>query len=279
MRYHLSSLYPQKRAFITGAASGFGKALALELATDGWTIGLSDFNAEAMPATAYAIEQAGGKAIPIVLNVTDKQQYAQAAADYLQQTGGIDILFNNAGIGDGGVFELYPLDLWERMIAINQMGVVHGCYFFIPTFKQQRSGMIVNTASFAAVAAAPEMAAYNMTKAAVTALSETLYVELMDYHIRVANVMPGYFQTNIAQSASTELARQITQRRLDNSGLSSQQVAQEVLTRAAEGELYILLPEYARESWKLKRESPMQHRLMMKELLDREKEKYGKGSI
>jgi len=272
--YQLSQLYPQKRAFITGAASGFGKALALELATDGWTLGLADVNADRLAEVTAEVTNAGGNPMPLLLNVTDKVQYQQVAEGFLAQTGGIDVLFNNAGIGDGGVFELYPLDLWERMVAVNQMSVVHGCYYFIPAFKKQKSGMIVNTASFAAVAAAPEMAAYNMTKAAVTALSETLYVELMDYNIKVANVMPGYFQTNIAQSASTELARQITQRRLDHSGLSPQQVAQEVLTRATAGELYILLPEYAREAWRQKRENPEQYRLAVKAMMDREREKY-----
>ncbi|MCU0353871.1 MAG: SDR family NAD(P)-dependent oxidoreductase [Cytophagales bacterium] len=272
--YRLTALYPQKRAFITGAGSGFGKALALELAADGWTVGLADLNADRLAETEQEVTQLGGQPIVLPLDVTDKVRFKQISENFLAQTGGIDVLFNNAGIGDGGVFELYPLELWERMVAINQMGVVHGCWFFIPTLKKQKSGMIVNTASFAAVGAAPEMAAYNMTKAAVTALSETLYVELMDFNIRVCNVMPGYFQTNIAEGASTELSRKITQRRLDKSGLSPQQVAEEVLTRAAEGELYILLPEYAREAWRLKRENPEQYRMMIKEMMDKEREKF-----
>jgi NADP-dependent 3-hydroxy acid dehydrogenase YdfG len=110
--------------------------------------------------------------------------YEKAANDFLQQAGGIDLLFNNAGVGDGGAIGEYSLENWEWMTGINQMSVVYGCHYFVPAFKKQRSGHILNTASFAAITCAPTMGAYNMTKAAVVAISETLYGELMDFNVR-----------------------------------------------------------------------------------------------
>ncbi len=264
--YALSSHYTQKRAFITGAASGLGKALCLELAADNWTIGLSDVNQKQLAITYREIEHLGGKPISFPLDVSDKNQYRSVAEDFLQQTGGIDLLVNNAGIGDGGNFEEYPLADWERMVAINQMSVVYGCHLFIPSFKKQRSGHIINIASLAAISCAPQMGAYNMTKAAVLAISETLYGELMDDGIHVSCVMPSYFRTNIAGSVrGGDRIKRITQAFVQRSGIEARDIAQEILLRAGKQELYIVLPAKARKLWWLKRLMPVRFRKMVKE--------------
>ena len=134
--YPLSSFHPKKRAFITGAASGLGRALALELAGDGWTIGMADINPKELEEAAAAVKQQGGHTLVFPLDVSDKDQYAKVAAAFLEQAGGIDLLFNNAGVGDGSPFEEYSLDNYEWMVGINQMGVVYGCYYFIPAMKK-----------------------------------------------------------------------------------------------------------------------------------------------
>lgn len=262
----LTQLYPLKRTFITGAASGLGKALSLHLAADGWTIGISDVNTEALKNTHREIEQAGGKAISFQLDVSDKEVYKKVAAEYLNQTGGIDLLVNNAGVGDGGKFEEYSLDNWEWMVRINQFGVLHGCHYFIPTFKKQQSGQIMNIASIAGVSCAPQMGAYNMTKAAVIAISETLYGELMDDHIRVSCVMPSYFKTNIADGVrGGDRIKKITQTFVERSGFQATEIAQEILVRAGKGELYIILPKAARKIWLMKRLMPTRLRRIVKE--------------
>jgi NADP-dependent 3-hydroxy acid dehydrogenase YdfG len=264
--YSLSELYSQRRAFITGTASGLGKALSLELAADGWTIGISDINAANLAVAQQEIEALGGKALSFYLDVADREQYARVAANFLSQTGGIDILINNAGIGDGGNFEEYSLDNWERMVRINQMSVVYGCHIFIPTFKRQHSGQIINIASLAAVSCAPQMGPYNMTKAAVVAISETLYGELMDEGIRVSCAMPSYFKTNIAESVlGGERIKRITKVFVERSGYQANEIAREILTRAGKGELYIVLPKAARKLWLWKRIMPTRFRRMVKE--------------
>lgn len=266
MKYQLSSNYPLKRAFITGAASGLGKALCHELAVDGWTIGISDINLDGLTLTKQEIEQLGGKAFSYLLDVSNREQYQHVANQFLNDVGGIDILFNNAGVGDGGNFEEYSLDNWEWMVRINQMSVVYGCHIFIPTFKKQKSGHIISIASLAAISCAPQMGAYNMTKAAVVAISETLYGELMDFNIKVSCVQPSYFKTNIAdQVRGGKQIQKITKSLIDRSGIEPKEIAQEVLTRAGKGELYIILPKLARKMWLFKRLMPMRFRKMVKE--------------
>ncbi len=264
--YQLSKIHPQKRAFITGAASGLGKAFATELAKEGWTIGMADINIVELETAAAEIEKLGGKPLLFPLDVSDKEQYKKVAEEFLVKAGGIDLLFNNAGVGDGSAFEEYSLENYEWMVGINQMGVIYGCYYFIPTMKKQRSGHILNTASAAAIGCAPTMGAYNLTKAAVVAISETLYGELMDFNIQVSCIQPTYFKTNVVQYArGGEIVKKATQMFIDKSGLEADTVAQEILTRAGNKELYIILPKDARKMWLFKRLAPTWFRKKVKE--------------
>jgi len=267
--YNLTKHHPNKRAFITGAASGLGKAICYELAKDGWTLGMSDINAEQLAVTAKEMESAGAKTFTFQLDVANRNQYETIAKDFLQKAGGIDLLFNNAGVGDGGKFDEYSLDNWEWMIGINQMGVVHGCHFFIPAMKQQRTGHIFNTASLAAVTCPPQMGAYNMTKAAVVAISETLYAELMDFNIRVSVIQPSFFKTNIIQAArGNEHTKKVMQILVDKSGVEADEIAAEILHRAGKGELYITLPKIARRMEWLDRIAPTWFRGFVKKRFD-----------
>lgn len=264
--YLLSRSHPAKRAFITGAASGLGKAFCIELAKDGWNLGMADINVKELETAAAEMTALGGKTWLYPLDVSDKDQYAKVAQAFLTDAGGIDLLFNNAGVGDGGAFEEYGLENYEWMVGINQMGVVYGCHYFIPAMKKQRSGHILNTASAAAIGCAPTMGAYNMTKAAVVAISETLYGELMDHNIQVSCIQPTYFRTNVVQYArGGELVKKATQLFIEKSGLEADTVAQEILNRAGKKELYIILPEAARKMWLFKRLAPTWFRKKVKE--------------
>jgi len=264
--YELSKQYVSKRAFITGAASGLGKAFAIELARDGWTIGMSDNNSIELQKAVEEMKALGANALMYQLDVSDKDQYKIVAEQFLKDAGGIDLLFNNAGVGDGGAFEEYSLENYEWMVSINQMGVVYGCYYFIPAMKKQQSGHILNTASAAAIGCAPTMGAYNMTKAAVVAISETLYSELMDFNIHVSCIQPTYFKTNISKSArGGGTIQKITQNFIDRSGLEAKEVSQEILTRAGKKELYIILPKSAHKMWLYKRFAPTKFRKVVKE--------------
>ncbi len=263
----LSKKYPYKRAFITGAASGLGLALCKALAAEGWVLGMADLDFDGLQKAAAEVESLGGQALVFELDVADKEAYREVANEYLRMVSGIDLLINNAGVGDGGFFEEYSLENWEWLLSINLMGVIHGCHFFLPMLKQQGKGCIVNTASAAAIACAPQMAAYNTSKAAVVAISESLYSELAPFGIAVSVLQPWFFQTNIAQAARGGAAiKKTTQKLIDASGLSAEKVADEVLRRVGKGELYVILPAKARKMWWLKRLAPTWFRKQMSAL-------------
>lgn len=250
----LSKKYTEKRAFVTGAAMGLGKAFCTHLAKDGWTIGMSDVNIEKLETAAEEVRQLGGNPILFSLDVSDRTKFKEVADTFVQQQGGIDVLVNNAGVGDGGAFHEYSLENWDWMVGINQMGVVYGCYFFVPTFRKQGFGQIINIASAAGFANPPRMSPYNVTKAAVISLSETLYYELEPLGIKVSVVMPTFIKTNIMSNArGSQDAIKAGRKLLEKTKLKPEEAVLEMLQKAGKGKLHIVLPREARFSYWLKR--------------------------
>ena len=108
MAYKLSEKHNKKRAFITGGGGGLGRALGLALAKDGWTIGITDLKQEALDESKKLIEAAGGKAFTYPFDVSNRPAYKIAFDDFVAKVGGLDLLLNNAGVGDGGLVGEYP---------------------------------------------------------------------------------------------------------------------------------------------------------------------------
>lgn len=257
MKYTISKKYTNKIAFITGSGSGLGKALALALAREAWLIGITDRNEAALNQTALAVQESGGKVITYIFDVANSEAYRIAFTDFIKQAGSIDLLINNAGVGEGSVFEKYSLENWNWIVGINMMGVIHGCHYAIPIMKQQQSGYIVNIASAAAFASAPSMSPYNVTKAGVLSLSESLYAELKAFNIGVSVVMPTFFKTNIAQYARGGAEEKLmAEYLLERSGISADEVADEILRKVGKEKFYIILPFLARFLFFVKRIFP-----------------------
>ncbi|MEX0810886.1 MAG: SDR family NAD(P)-dependent oxidoreductase [Chitinophagales bacterium] len=234
---------PNKTAFITGAASGLGRALTLELAAQNWTIGICDLNTNGLKETQELAEQSGGKIQSYSLNITDSTRFQEICSDFLAKTNSIDVLINNAGIGASGKTDELSIEYWNKVIGINQMAVVFGCKFFIPQMKKQGSGTIINIASAAAFSSAAGMGPYNVSKAAVLSLSETLHAELKDENISVSVVMPTFFKTNIMQDVSTDSeGRRLGELMIATSGLEPDAVARTILKAASKKQFYIILP-------------------------------------
>lgn len=250
----ISRRYPKKRAFITGAASGLGKALAKILIEDGWQVGIADIGSERLAETA---KQFGKQATAYWLDVANDVEYAKVANDFIKKFGGIDLLVNNAGVGDGSAFEQYSTENWRWIIGINQLGVIYGCKFFIPAMIQQKGGQIINVSSAAAFSNLPRMAPYNVTKAAVLSLSETLYAEYKTQGIAVSVVMPTFFRTNIDRFARGGIEnQQMAHKLLATSGIEANEIAQQILTQAANNTFYIVLPGKSKIIFWLKRMFP-----------------------
>lgn len=246
------------RAVITGAGSGLGRALCLELARRHGRILLSDKNLPAAEETAHQVEQAGGKALVLACDVTQPEQMEALAEHAFTQLGGVDLLVNNAGVAGAGAVGELPLAEWKRVLDVNLWGVIHGCHAFTPRLKQQGSGHILNIASAAGLLSVGYLAPYNVSKAGVVSLSETLYLELKPLGIGVTVACPTFFRTNIAASAQyTDLKLGKTGSRLvDKARLGPETVARDCLKAVAGGALYALPIADGRWAWRLKRLSP-----------------------
>jgi NADP-dependent 3-hydroxy acid dehydrogenase YdfG len=251
----ISRSYPQKRAFVTGAASGLGYALCEALAADAWTIGMADLRADALESAAARLRDQGARVIPFVLDVTDRIKYRKTAEDFIAQAGGIDLLVNNAGVAVAGPVGEVPLEDWDWLMSINLMGVVNGCHFFVPHFKRQRSGHIINTASAAAFVPVPRMAAYCSAKAGVRMLSEVLYGELHEDGVGVTVVMPEFFRTNLHERTRGQ-DRDMGHYLITNAPYSAQEVAHAALDAAARRQLHLVFGREANVLWRLIRWFP-----------------------
>ncbi len=187
------------RMMITGAGSGLGREIALRWAREGWQLALSDVNEGGLAETLKMVREAGGDGFTMRCDVRDYSQLIAFAQACEEKLGGIDIVVNNAGVASGGFFDELSLEDWDWQIAINLMGVVKGCKAFLP-LVQKSKGKIINIASMAALMQAPGMSNYNVAKAGVVALSESLLVELRQAEVGVHVVCPSFFQTNLLDS-------------------------------------------------------------------------------
>src|SRR5688572_23049264 len=253
----LNSRFPRKRAFITGAGSGLGLALAKALAADGWTLGLFDRNLGRLTAVEAELTDAGVRLVAYPGDVTHADELTVAINSFAATHDGLDLMINNAGVAGGGTLMEVALEDWRWIIDINFMGVVHGARAAIPHLQRNGSGLLINVASAAAFAAAPGMISYNATKAAVLSLSETLSGELAASNTQVSVVMPTFFETSLLDSfRGPPSAREQATQLMQGSGYAAADVARDVLLQAGSGRLHIVLPASARMLWRLKRWAP-----------------------
>ena len=192
---------PQTRAtiFITGAASGMGRETAKLFAAKGWFVGASDVN----DAGLKTLEHELGHANCFIrkLDVTDKKDFDAALAEFAQRASGrLDIMYNNAGIGESGWFEDVPYEAAMRVVQINFVGVLNGVYAALPWLKQTANSLLFTTSSSSATYGMPRIAVYAATQHAVKGLTEALSVEFARHGVRVADVLPGLIDTAILRS-------------------------------------------------------------------------------
>lgn len=197
--------FKNKQVLVTGAASGIGRETALAFADQGAALWLSDLNQEGLDEVAQQIQEQGGRAQTLVMNVADANAVKAAAEQVHEQIDALDILVNNAGIGSAGRFLDASLDTWKKVMDVNLMGVVHGCQAFLPAMVQRgQGGHVVNTASAAAFLAAPDMPVYAASKFAVLGLSESLRADMAQHKIGVSAICPGIINTDIVRTTIME---------------------------------------------------------------------------
>jgi NAD(P)-dependent dehydrogenase (short-subunit alcohol dehydrogenase family) len=247
----------QNRMMITGAGSGLGREIALRWAREGWQLALSDVNEPGLMETLQLVRVAGGDGFIQRCDVRDYSQLTAFSQACEEKLGGIDVIVNNAGVASGGFFSELSLEDWDWQISINLMGVVKGCKAFLPLLEQSK-GKIVNIASMAALMQGPAMSNYNVAKAGVVALSESLLIELKMLGVDVHVVCPSFFQTNLLDSfrGPTPAMKAQVGKLLESSPISAADVADYIYEEIAKGEFMILPHEQGRLTWALKQQDP-----------------------
>ena len=254
----LAGRLPGRRAFITGAASGLGRAFALELARDRWRLGLADMSVDRLERVRAEVDAAGGRATAYSGDVASHEFVESALRSYARDAGGLDLLINNAGVAVAGLVEVTSADDWRWVTDINLLGVVHGCRAALPLMRSQGAGAILNIASSAGFAAAPQMGAYNATKAGVIALTETLAGELYGSGVQVSVAMPGSFRTGLLETMRAPAEESAMARRLmAGSAYDATDAARAILSALARGRLYIVWPREYVWLWRIKRFFPI----------------------
>jgi len=194
-------------AVITGAGSGIGEGLARCAAALGMKVVLADIAAERIERVAAEIEAAGGTALPVPTDVTDRRAI-EKLADVVHATfGDVRLLVNNAGIETIGYTWEIPAEVWDKILAINISGVVHGVRSFAPRMLQSgKQAYIANVASVGALGMMPTQAPYMLSKHAVLSFTECLFLEmqLMQKPVHVAAVLPGLVATRIFEDAPVD---------------------------------------------------------------------------
>lgn len=210
-----------KVAAVTGAASGIGRCLALNLANQGCNVAIADINEDGLKETAEMIESKAVKVTTHLVDVANRDQVYQFAKDVVEDHGQIDIVMNNAGTGLMGSLEEVTFEEFEWLMRINFWGVVYGSMTFLPYLKQQPEAHIVNVSSVHGLFTNPGVGPYCSSKFAVRGFTMTLCQELKGTSVRVSCVHPGGIYTNIvrnvriAAAAKPELSLEEAQEEFD----------------------------------------------------------------
>jgi NAD(P)-dependent dehydrogenase (short-subunit alcohol dehydrogenase family) len=240
----LAARYPQKRILITGATSGLGEALAIRFARAGFRVAVASRNPDKVASTVERVEQAGGQGLAITLDVTREDDFEAALAAVETQWGGLDILVNNAGVLTAGKVQDIDLQVWRQSLDTDLWSVIHGCRVFLPLLVRSGGGHIINVASAAGLVSGPDMATYNVAKAGVVSLSETLKVELADQNIDVTVSCPTVFKSHLLDKEGHEgdvvvgVTARGLQHDMESTSVSSDSVAVSLIRAMARRRLY-----------------------------------------
>jgi NAD(P)-dependent dehydrogenase (short-subunit alcohol dehydrogenase family) len=250
-----------KTAVLTGAGSGFGLECARIAARLGMNLVLVDVQQDALDQTANELTAQGASVLACKVDVSNATDMEQLALQVQQRFGAPHLVFNNAGVGSGGLIWENSVADWQWVLGVNLWGVVHGVRLFTPMMlqaaKQDPSyqGHIVNTASMAGLLAAPNMGVYNVSKHAVVALSETLYqdLQLVSDQVGASVLCPYFVPTGISQShrnrpvevaadkptQSQLIGQAMSDKAVGSGKVSAAEVAQKVFDAVQAGQFYI----------------------------------------
>lgn len=271
-------------AVITGAGSGFGLEASRIAAKLGMNVVMADVQQDALDAATAEIQGLGAQVLPFRLDVAKAAEVEALGAATFERFGAPTFVFNNAGVGEGGLIWEHSLKDWEWVVGVNLMGVAHGVRVFTPMMLDAAKknpayeGHIVNTASMAGMLNAPTMGVYNVTKHAVVAMSETLYqdLRLVTDQVGASVLCPYFIPTGISNSArnrpvdmkdadakptkSQLVAQAMSDKAVSSGKMTAATLAQMVFDAVAEGRFYIFSHPHALSGVQTRLEDVMQQR-------------------
>ncbi|WP_010219472.1 SDR family oxidoreductase [Sphingomonas sp. PAMC 26621] len=238
----MTSSNGRKSIFITGAASGMGRATALLFAEKGWFVGAYDVNQAGLETLQEEVGDANG--LFEILDVTDALAWKSAMDLFAIATGGtLDLLFNNAGIGASGLLDEQPWDDVMRIVNINFIGVMLGVRAGVPLLKNTPGSFCLITSSSSAIFGTAGIPVYSATKHAVRGLTEALSIELKRYGVRAADLLPGLIDTPLLSDGMRQMAPSEGMWRL----VKPREVAETVWEAYGADRVHWYIPEELRE--------------------------------
>lgn len=235
-----------KTAFITGAASGIGRALALALARDGVSLYLTDINADALAKTCMEVKALQSNVHMRTLDVADRDAVNAAAADAEAKLGPVDAVFNNAGVSLSDTVDRMSYEDLDWLMGINFYGVVYGTKAFLPSMLARRSGHIINVSSLFGLIGVGSQSAYCAAKHAVKGFNESLFYELDGTGVQVHSVHPGGVDTNIVLNG-----KHLHNVQGDTSAERAQEGFRDMIQTTAEGAAQIILDGVKRGQYRI----------------------------
>jgi len=243
-----------KVAAVTGAAGGLGRAMALVFAGEGMHAALADVDEPGLQSTLNEVRSRGVSAFAMRVDVSRYQEVESFCSKAIAQFGATHVVCNNAGVSPLGAVWENTLADWQWILGVNLWGVIHGVRAFVPGLLAQGEGHVVNTASVAGLISPPGMGAYNVTKHAVVALSESLYhdLRLRGSPVGVSVLCPAYVPTGIADSErnrprellnpgkSPSKEEAMLKKAVASGKLSADDVARAVVAAVKEERFYVL---------------------------------------
>jgi short-subunit dehydrogenase len=246
--------FKSRVAIVTGGASGIGRTISEELGRRGARVIVADINLDGAQKTASAIEQSGGKAEAVELDVSRDEDVQSLVDKTVSEQGQLDFMFNNAGIAIGGETRDLNLDHWRRIVDVNLMGVIYGTNAAYKVMVKQGHGHIINTASLAGLVPSPTMAPYSTTKFAVVGLSTSLRAEARALGVKVSAICPAFIQTGIYDAATiVKGTKEDFLSRIPFKIISAEAAAKKILRGVERNKAIIVFPFYARLFWRLSR--------------------------